>query len=269
MIGRILQNVQKHGRRPESRPRQEAEGVRQQLHTLPPILLPSEKPSPVPYRLHVTLVLEKHHVAGLLQPGAAEALTAMHAPAGLGLLHSAWNFNEAREDTDRVTIYNVWTMFDADSLLRAELLLPDEPAYAVFQRHVIAENKDLILPVVPKTFEGPDPSTFNYLRIRRALRLPKVAEYSARLEAGVIPFCQDNGWGEGQAYFSLTGRTGSITQLWKVPSEISLARAQELLEPESWSQPELFDRNIQPDFLLLTPTPGDPTIAKGVKFHAV
>jgi hypothetical protein len=184
---------------------------------------------------------------------------------GLALEHSSWEVTD-----DSVQLFNYWNMgMDADSLTYAELRLPDTPAYARYERLIVDEVKDIVVPVSlarrPPSREelARDGLTRNdlrrggyvYLRAAYSVRTTHLAEFAARLEASLTPFARHYGWYDGQAYIGITGRSGSIVQLWIIP-ESAVRLAENRLAAAHWQ--ELLRH--PPSCRFLEPTPTDPIL---------
>src|SRR6185503_20005723 len=144
--------------------------------------------------------------------------------------------------------------------------LPDKPAYARFERAIVAETKEIVMPVcrasraIPENLDTVE--RYFYMRVSYNIKSTDLAEFQARLEESVIPFAKEHGWYLGDAYLGVTGVSGAVTQMWLVP-ERSIGLAATRLAKTEWqgllsSPPEV--RFLDP--LAIDPSVGRRTAAK-------
>ena len=143
-------------------------------------------------------------------------------------------FSAAVEDRTHTTLYNYWDLKgDANTLIRADYILPDEPAYAEFDRFIISEIKNIAIPLTaPDLLEEPAlrPGRLSDLdrHIRVVHQVPEhqLPEFVAKREAGILGFAKLTGWRPIDAYLNVTGRAGRIlpiVEVWKIPQGNKLA----------------------------------------------
>lgn len=206
------------------------------------------------YQLQVVTEIARSNLAMIYKLGP-ELVGLIQDTGVLTLTHSSWYITE-----DVVRLHAYWDMHgDADSLTIAELQIPDKPAYAKFDQIMLSEVKDIVLPVPGGSMKSDvDPQQRNryvYLRAMYQVETAKLSEFSARLQASVIPFAYKYGWMLGDAYLGVTGRAGSIVQLWIVPERV-VQLAPQRLAATPWH--ELLKE--RPQYLVLEPTPTDPIL---------
>lgn len=233
-------------------------------------------PLPMPYFLQVETQVTRRDLPFLYTSGpelVGLIEGSEHLENGrLRLEHSSWEVTE-----DRVHLFNYWNMgMDADGLTYAELRLPDTPGYARFERLIVDEVKDIVVPVSiarrdPKPLvqelrnerRGPpkplENQRFVYARVCYSVRARDLAEFAARLEASLLPFAENYGWYDGQAFIGITGHSGRIIQNWIVP-ESGVRLAEHRLASADWHA-LLPDR---PTCRFLEPTPTDPILGRNM-----
>ncbi len=175
--------------------------------------------------------------------------------------HSCWDIQK-----DSVRLLHLWSLHNnANNLTRAELVLPDNPAYAKFDRLIVEETKDIVIPFAP----GRDiksasallaASRYVYLQATYVVKAQLLAEFQATLEAALVPFATRYDWLGGTTYLGVTGKSGAMTQLWLVPEETAVV-AQRRLAAAPW-QRLLPDA---PTCTILEATPVDKYLGKKSK----
>lgn len=177
----------------------------------------------------------------------------------LKLRMSGWHI-----DGEIVRIYNYWELVDGpQSLIRAELKLPDNPVFVRFDRYMLSETKDLVTPMsmkfgLPITQADRNTGTrFVYARITYKVNPRDWAELLARFEGTLKAFGIENGWRLGDTYIGLTGDASTITQTWAVPEAAAHLVAQRLAST-SWAP--LLAKPIVCQ--ILEPTPSCPLLGR-------
>ncbi len=212
------------------------------------------KKSPIHLQVLTTLKRKDLHLIYKLGPQLIKLIEA----GGVDLLLSCW-----KVEGDIVYLYNYWDLrCDANELLRLELRIPDEPAYAKFDELIIREDKDLAVPIgnlpLPTTNPPPKPAErFVYMRASYMVTTRHLPEFIAQIEAGVAPLARENGWIFQGGYYGLTGRANEVVQIWAIP-ERSVAFAQQRLATADWQ--ELVEE--PPEYQVLEPMPFDPFLGR-------
>lgn len=219
----------------------------------PDTTLAGERLSELGFQLHVMTRIRAIDLHTIYRSGPE--LIQLIESGNVDLNFSAVQFGEG----DTVTLYHYWDLGrDANRLYELELTIPDEPAYAKFDRLIIEEIKDLTVPasklVQPKTDPREVPSPV-YLRACYQLHTEKLPEFVALMESSAFPFGVSNGWILKDAVIGLTGRANQIVQTWIIPHDTA-PTAQHRLMTAAWQ--EMAD--APPVCQVLTPTPSDPTL---------
>lgn len=220
-----------------------------------------KSPLPLPYQLQVETKVGRDKLPFLINKGAR--LVELIESTTLTLTHAAWQVT-----SDSVSLFMNWDMgFDADALTEAELILPDIPEYAEFERLIIDETKNIVVPMSMArrpalTQEAGElrcnlPLTDRYVYVRATYQVEArdLAEFAALLEGALWVFARDYGWYDGRTFIGLTGRAGELVQHWLVP-EAGAALAAQRLASAPWRE---LSRN-EPIVRVLEPTPTDPVI---------
>lgn len=214
----------------------------------------SADPRPKPYfELQVETQIRRSNLNILYTLG--KELLEIIEQAGLKNRHSFWSVSH-----DIVQLYNCWTLVDANTLTAAELALPDNPAYAKFERLIVEETKDLTIRVAPGrdcNNELLNTERYLYMQVKYKSETRSLAEFQARLEASVVPFAHDYDWMLGDAFLGITGTSGALTQIWLVP-ESTAVQAERRILTTAW-QPLL---SGPPECEILEPTPFDPILGE-------
>jgi len=140
-------------------------------------------------------------------------------------------FSASTADRDVVHMYQVWDMNgDTNLLVRADLLLPDEPAYSEFDILILKEVKNIVVPITPldflqrhdlvKTTKQEDALT-KHIRVVHQVTHTHLAEFAAQREACLVGFAEDTGWEPVDAYLGITGISGQIfpiVEIWRIPA---------------------------------------------------
>ena len=181
----------------------------------------------IPYRLQVVIQTTKNDMPS---PEKGEVLTRILVDAGLQKRTLAFE-----QDGDSLTIYNYWTLADANTLLDVELRLPDEPDFAQFDELLKREVKNLVLQVNPQSVLSKSPE-YAYIRSQAIVPKSALAEFAARIDGHLVPFARASGWALGDTYLSLTGRAGTIVQMWRIPPTVGAAEARVALQGAPWAK---------------------------------
>jgi hypothetical protein len=185
----------------------------------------------IPYRLQVETVIQLADLPTLAR-GAKELVGLIESTDALKLLNAMM-----RVDKDQVRLFHYWNLdYDADNLTRAELRLPDAPGYARFEKIIVDEIKDIVIPAARARRELPAAEVLGryvYMRVAYLVGSDKLAEFQARLEACLLPFAYANGWYLGDSFLGITGQAGKIAQYWVVP-EGAVALAPSRLAAAPW-----------------------------------
>lgn len=217
-------------------------------------LVAARKKSPIHLQVLTTVKRSDLHLIYRLGPQLISLIEA----GGVDLLLSCW-----RVDGDIVYLYNYWDLRrDANELLRLELIIPDEPAYAKFDQLIIWEDKDLAVPIgnLPMPTNKPPKrpnERFVYLRASYMVTTRDLPEFIAQIEGGVMPFARENEWLFQGGYFGLTGRANEVVQIWAIP-ERSVAFAQQRLATADWQERV----QMPPTYELFDPMPFDPFLGR-------
>lgn len=196
---------------------------------------PRTSPLPLPYQLQVETLVAREHLPLLVNQGPR--LVSLIESTKLKLTYAAW-----RVSGDTVTLCMNWDMgFDADLLTEAELLLPDIPEYAEFERLIIDEVKNIVVPVSMARRPAmtwlpngelqcnlPLGDKYVYLRAEYQVAARDLAEFAALLEGALFPFAKTHGWYDGRTFIGITGRAGELVQNWLVPESGASLAAQRL-----------------------------------------
>jgi len=180
-----------------------------------------------------------------LPESAKKIVELLESVGGLKLRH-AGTFT----DDEYYHFYNFWELgFNANALAEAELSLADNVLWAQFSKVVQREeDKQIIFPITStaRTDDLPDDlSAMRYLRVEYSMEHFAFAEVQARLEAELVPEATRNGWYFGFSYLHLTGREGSLVQVWLVPDTLTPKQADEAVSGLSWLRP-LLDASTHP-----------------------
>jgi hypothetical protein len=234
-------------------------GKNVKLHPLvlrPPALKSPLEQKSIPYRLQVETIMRRKDLPTLAR-GGKELVALIESTNTLNLLHASMEINN-----EEVRLFHYWNMnYDADNLTLAELRLPDMPAYARFDRLIVDEIKDIVIPTARSRFVPIPEQVFGqryvYFMSTFQVRSENLAEFQAHLEGNVIPFADRNGWFLGDSFLGITGLAGRITQLWIVPENaVTLAPARLAAAP--W-QGLL---RSAPTYKFLEPLPPDPFLGE-------
>ena len=139
-------------------------------------------------------------------------------------------FSSSVTEGPTVHMYQIWDMDnDCNRLVQADLILPDEPAYAEFDVLILKETKNIVVPITPIDLlerhglssgqHSPDDHT-KYVRIVHQVPHANLAEFSAKREANLVAFADETGWKPVDAYLSITGESGQvfpIVEIWRIP----------------------------------------------------
>ncbi|MEP6652961.1 MAG: hypothetical protein ABJA82_06355 [Myxococcales bacterium] len=244
MHGRIIANLYGKHRGPQVHP--------EPVEPPPlPVVNPLLKKS-IPYRLQVETVMKRSDLPALSR-GGQQLVNLIQSTQTLRLVHASMEVNN-----DEVRLFHYWNMgYDADALTMAELQLPDMPGYARFEKLIVDEIKDI---VIPTARARRDPSAeldlaarYVYFRAAYKVTTENLSEFQARLEASVIPFAISNGWFLGDSFLGITGLAGKIVQFWIVP-ENAVALAPARLAAAPWQ--DLLRE--APTYKFLEALPADP-----------
>jgi len=216
--------------------------------------------SEIRYRLHVMTRIRSRDLHTIYESGPE--LIQLIENGGVHLELSSVLFG----DGDTVDIYNYWDLAsDANQLFELELTIPDEPAYARFDRLIVEETKDIMVPATEVLDGGKDPRAIAnpvYLRASYRLETTTLPEFVARMESSAFPFGRDNGWILKAAEIGLTGRSNQIVQTWIIPHGMA-DTARHRLMTAAWQ--ELSEQ--PPACQILAPTPSDPTLGTVAAAH--
>jgi hypothetical protein len=231
----------------------------------------------VPYRLQVVTTTDRKNVAFL--KANADKLRAIVEDAGLKLLLSSWDAD--LQDSQTVTVVHYWAIADANALVNVDLILLDNPDYAPFYQLINTEVKHIVVPIIPPNGmlglrKLPESSKsyralstgYQYLRVSIWVEAQCASEFCARLEAGMVPFAEQQNWAFGVGYLSFTGRLGNVVQMWRVPNDPTpdVVQLKQLLSKAPWLEIVQRDpsgkitKGVVRDFNcdLFAPTPIDP-----------
>jgi hypothetical protein len=183
---------------------------------------------------------------------------------GLTLVASAWSTS-----SDPITVINYWDMGnDANSLLEAELALPDIPQFNAFNDLIDDEIKSITIPIaaaerVDLPMRPPNtklPGDYRYLRASMEVDSANLPEFAARIDGYMVKLTSDAGWTLGDTYYSITGSAGRISQLWVIqdtdPREVAAK-----LRRAPWLAKDLVGNTLT--FDIFGATPSDPNLDPG------
>lgn len=220
-------------------------------------------------QLQIDAINRDHFIAKAL------SLRPAFQTAGLRLLASAW-----RTNADPIVMVNYWDIgSDANTLLNAELQLPDVPEFNELNRLIRAESKALAIPLAD-TESVPLPAgvrrdksvqsmeavlrhaddvgkELRYLRVNMDVRPEDMAEFVARVEGYLTRFTKQAEWFLGKTYYSITGPAGRISQLWIIPAKNATEVSRVLREAPWLKKPIL---KTEPTFDVFRATPSDPNL---------
>lgn len=174
----------------------------------------------------------------------------------LQLQMSGWQI-----DGEIVHIYNYWRLVNGpESLVMAELKLPDIPVYVRFDNYMLAEGKEILTPIskdvgVPITADDRRYARYVYARVALKVRPTDFAELLARFEALLPAFAYRNGWRLGDTYLGLTGDASTLIQTWAVPDVVA-PQVQQKLASAPWASL----LQAAPVCAILDPTPSCPLL---------
>jgi hypothetical protein len=186
----------------------------------------------VPYRLQVVTTMHRKNIDNFRNN--ADKLKKVVEDAGLKLLLSSWDADVQSDDI--VTVAHYWAIEDANALVKVDLILLDNPDYAPFYQLIDTEVKDFAVPIVPpngmlglrqlpassKNYHAVS-SNYQYVRVAIWVEPQRASEFCARMESGMVPFAEAQGWGFGVGYLSFTGRLGNVVQMWRVPKDATIS----------------------------------------------
>jgi hypothetical protein len=185
--------------------------------------------------------------------------------AQLKLAVSAW-----QTDTGPIFAVNYWDMGgDANVLLEAELALPDVVGFNEFNALVQSEVKNIVVPIahdpgapLPDTEKTADgkflAKDYRYLRVVSSVPAPRLPEFVARIEGQMEHFTHRTaGWFLGNSYLGITGRDGTVSQIWLVPAG-DIPNIAEKLRQAPWLRADVV--RTAPIFQVLRSTPSDPLL---------
>jgi hypothetical protein len=172
-----------------------------------------------------------------------------------------------RTSTGPIRVVNYWDLGnDADTLLDAELALPDVPQFNEFNALIATEDKALTIPIaqaesvpLPKLRRGQQKlsTRYRYLRVSLEVTAVLLAEFCARVDGYMEPFTKQLGWALGTTYYALTGRSGTIAQLWVIPTK-NMRTVALALDQAPWLRSDVINRPYT--FEILRATPADPNL---------
>ena len=172
-----------------------------------------------------------------------------------------------RTSTGPIRVVNYWDMGnDANTLLDAELALPDVPQFNEFNALITTEDKALTIPIaqaqsvlLPPRKPGQKKlsARYRYLRVSVEVTAVLLAEFCARVDGYMETFTRQLGWALGTSYYALTGRSGTIAQLWVIPTK-SMQEVTLALEQAPWLKSDVINRPYT--FEVLRATPADPNL---------
>ena len=167
---------------------------------------------------------------------------------------------------DYTHLYNYWDMHgDANTLVYADYILPDEPPYAEFGKFIIAETKNIVIPLTPPDLlsrpelqAGQLFESDRYVRIVYRLTESQLAEFAAQREAGLVDFAKSSGWKPIDVYLSVTGTSGHedipIVEVWRIPGNLD-GTAADAIKSKMNQAPWLKDAKIETDSTRILDTP--------------
>lgn len=228
---------------------------------------PPKKTKPSPLELHRQYLLEvQSTVAAKDQKAFVEQgvpiLENVLPQVKLLLKASMW-----RTCTGPIRIVNYWDLGnDADTLLDAELALPDVPQFNQFNALIATEDKALTIPIaqaqsvpLPPRKRGQKKlsASYRYLRVSLEVTAVLLAEFCARVDGYMETFTKQLGWALGTTYYALTGRSGTVAQIWVIPTK-SLRAVALALDQAPWLRSDVINRPYT--FEVLRATPADPNL---------
>jgi hypothetical protein len=193
--------------------------------------------------------------------GALELLPAF-GDVGLTVKTSAW-----RTNSDPVQLVNYWDIGDdADTLLNAELALPDLPGFNAFNQLIQLEVKRIVIPIgasestpfpTPASANAKLPQDYRYLRVTTRVESASLPEFAARVEGYMARFTRDAKWLLGDTYYGITGPAGLVSQLWVIRNNDS-RDIEKKLRMAPWLTTDIIKAPVT--FDILRATPSDPNL---------
>jgi hypothetical protein len=181
---------------------------------------PSAEKAPRPCFLQVETQVAPQNKVALEKNG--KELARLIGESGLPSRLAAWGAYPVEKGP--ATLYAYWDMPEGPAtLLTAELRLPDVPEYAEFAKFILAEQKDIVIPMAGQRIKPQRAllGEYHYVRLEYLLDMTKLSEFSARLDGGLVPFAVKTKWTLGDTYLGLTGQEGTIVQIWRAPQGVS------------------------------------------------